>query len=155
MPVCQSEPFSIRAMVPDDLAAVVELERQCHVTPWPERLFEEELSQAHSTIDLLWHRRNLVGYICWWRVCDEVHILNVAVAPACRRRGLGRRLLEHVLRRGRADGCRRVLLEVRAGNRGAIALYRAFDFEVIGHRAKYYADGEDALVMTRVLRDPD
>jgi ribosomal-protein-alanine N-acetyltransferase len=151
MPVFEPESFSIRTMEAADLAAVVELERVCHITPWPERLFKDELSQAFSTIDLLWHGECLVGYICSWQVCDEVHILNVAVAPAWRRHGLARRLLEHVMLRARARGCERALLEVRAGNQGAVALYRAFDFEVIGHRSKYYADGEDALVMERAL----
>lgn len=143
--------FTVRTMTADDLAKIVELERRCHITPWSAKLFEEELSRAYSTIDILWQADRLVGYICFWQVCDELHILNVAVDRAFRRRGLGRVLVEHVLQHGRAGGCDRAFLEVRTGNRGAIALYESLGFEVIGRRVKYYPDGEDALVMERKI----
>ncbi len=146
-----SEFFSIRVMLAGDLDAVLELERRCHVSPWSAQLFEEELSRNYSTVDLLWQSQRLVGYLCSWQICDELHILNVAVDPSFRRRGLGRLLLSHVLDRSCASGCTRALLEVRAGNSGALCLYQGFDFKIIGRRAKYYPDGEDALVMEREI----
>lgn len=145
------ENLAIRAMEGKDLHAVVALERRCHISPWSEQLFEEELSRPHSSIDLLWQADRIVGYICCWQVCDELHILNVAVDPGFRRRGLARMLLGHVLQRSAGEGCLRAFLEVRAGNNGAIALYRDFDFSSIGRRKKYYPDGEDALVMERKI----
>jgi ribosomal-protein-alanine N-acetyltransferase len=154
MSAFESETFSIRAMTAGDLASVVDLERRCHVNPWSKQLFEEELSRHQSAVDLLWQSERLVGYICYWRICDELHILNVAVDPAFRRRGLGRLLLSHALKCGCARGCERAILEVRAGNSGAISLYQAFDFTLIGRRTRYYPDGEDALVMERkIARD--
>lgn len=143
--------FTIRAMTIDDLDKIVELEKLCHVTPWSAQLFEEELSRNYSTIDTLWQSERLIGYVCFWQVCDELHILNVAVDQGFRGRGLGRLLVGHVLQHGKTGGCDRVFLEVRTGNRVAIALYGAFGFEVIGRRVKYYPDGEDALVMERKI----
>lgn len=151
MSAFESEVFSIRAMLADDLDAVLALERRCHVSPWSAQLFEEELSRDYATVDLLWQSERLVGYLCSWQICDELHILNVAVDPLFRRRGLGGLLLRHVLERSGASGCTRALLEVRAGNNGAICLYQGFDFKIIGRRTKYYPDGEDALVMEREI----
>jgi ribosomal-protein-alanine N-acetyltransferase len=145
------ESLSFRAMRTDDLAGVVALEQRCHVTPWSVRLFEEELACAHAAIDILWQAERLVGCICCRQVCDELHILKVTVDHDFRRCGFGSMLLKHVLERGRAAGCERVFLEVRSDNCGAIALYRSFDFEIIGCRKQYYPDGEDALVMERTL----
>ncbi len=154
MSAFETEDFSIRAMLAGDLGAVLELERRCHVCPWSAQLFEEELSRDYSTVDLLWQAERLVGFLCSWQICDELHVLNVAVDPLFRRRGLGGLLLRHVLERSCANGCTRALLEVRAGNSGAICLYQGFDFKIIGHRAKYYPDGEDALLMEReITRD--
>jgi ribosomal-protein-alanine N-acetyltransferase len=151
MSAFESESFFIRAMLAGDLAAVVALERRCHISPWSAQLFEEELSKEYSTIDLLWQSERLVGYLCSWQICDELHVLNVAVDPSFRRRGLGRLLLSHVLKRSSSNGCPRAFLEVRAGNIHALCLYRAFDFKIIGHRTNYYQDGEDALVMEREI----
>ncbi|MDY0262096.1 MULTISPECIES: ribosomal protein S18-alanine N-acetyltransferase [Syntrophotalea] len=152
MPGPASETYSIRSMAVDDLAAVVELERRCHVNPWSARLFEEELCRPHAFIDLLCMAGRIVGYACCWHVCDELHILNIAVDPACRRRGLGGMLLEYTVRRACQKGCERAFLEVRAGNHGAIHMYRTRGFETIGRRANYYADGEDAILMERKMR---
>jgi ribosomal-protein-alanine N-acetyltransferase len=82
---------------------------------------------------------------------DEVEILLVAVVPHARRRGVGRALVEALL----ADaGARRAHLEVRASNRAAIALYERTGFVAAGVRKRYYADGEDALVMARTVETP-
>ena len=151
MSALESEVFSIRAMLAGDLGAVLELERRCHVCPWSAQLFEEELSRDYSTVDLLWQSERLVGYLCSWQICDELHIHNVAVDPLFRRRGLGGLLLRHVLEGSCSSGCTRALLEVRAGNSGAICLYQGFGFKIIGYRTKYYSDGEDALVMEREI----
>lgn len=139
----------IRTMGEDDLPAVVELERRCHALPWSVRLFQEELANPVSTVDLLWDGMALAGYLCSWQVCGELHILNVVIAPELRRRGLAGTLLRHGLQRARRGGCNRAFLEVRVGNAAAIALYRAFDFRQTGRRRGYYADGEDALIMER------
>jgi ribosomal-protein-alanine N-acetyltransferase len=81
-------------------------------------------------------------------VADELHIGNIAVAPAVRRRGIGRRILEHCLDDARARGIEIATLEVRVSNDPAIALYEKLGFRPVAMRRGYYSDtGEDALVM--------
>ena len=89
----------------------------------------------------------LVGYALFWHVVDEVHLLNVAVAISERRRGVGRALMHDVIAYARAHDVARILLEARAGNAPAIALYDAFGFTRFAVRERYYADGEDAVEM--------
>jgi ribosomal-protein-alanine N-acetyltransferase len=146
--------LEIRIMREADLTTVAALERRCHAFPWSLRLFREELANPLSVVDLLWRDTVLTGYLCSWQVCDELHILNVVIAPELRRRGLAGTLLRHVLQRARRAGCARTFLEVRDGNAGAIALYRAFGFRPTGRRRGYYADGEDALLLERKEEAP-
>ena len=90
----------------------------------------------------------IVGYLCIWEIADEIHITNVAVHPLRRRQGIARALLGGLLAEAQARDLRLVVLEVRPGNKEAIALYESFGFRVTGRRRGYYYDtGEDALVM--------
>ena len=81
----------------------------------------------------------------------EAEILTIAVAPAARRRGLGAALLAAAMQGAVLRAAATMFLEVAAGNAAALALYRAAGFEEVGRRRRYYADGEDALVMRRTL----
>lgn len=92
-----------------------------------------------------------VGYVLFWHVTDEVHLLNVAVDPAARRQGIGRALTKEVIRYAHEHRCAKVLLEVRRGNAAAIHLYESLGFSELNVRARYYSDGEDALEMMLVL----
>ena len=87
----------------------------------------------------------LLGYCLFWHVVDEVHLLNVAVEVASRRCGIGRALMDDLLAYARAHDVVRILLEVRAGNEAAIALYDRIGFTRFNIRERYYADGEDAV----------
>jgi [ribosomal protein S18]-alanine N-acetyltransferase len=89
----------------------------------------------------------LVGYVLFWHVTDEIHLLNVAVAPSERRKGIGRRLVEEVLAYAKDSAARKVLLEVRESNAPAIALYERLGFVRFNVRSRYYADGEDGIEM--------
>jgi ribosomal-protein-alanine N-acetyltransferase len=90
----------------------------------------------------------VVAYSVCWMLGDEMHIANIAVAQRFRRRGLGRKLLSHVLARAAEKGLLSATLEVRAGNQAAQALYASFGFVEIARRARYYSDNhEDALLM--------
>jgi ribosomal-protein-alanine N-acetyltransferase len=92
---------------------------------------------------------NLLGLGCYWAILDEAHITVLAVDPRYQRRGLGKWLLVNLL----TDACDRALtratLEVRPSNSRALALYESFGFETLGRRRRYYADGEDALILWR------
>ncbi len=144
-------PIALRDMQASDLPAVLEIERRSFAQPWSRGFFEKELTTAFArlvvAVDEVGPRPVIVGYTCRWRVTDEVHVLNVAVHPEHRGRGLGRTLLEAILAESRAAGSRAVFLEVRAGNVVARRLYRHLGFRELGVRRGYYGPGQDAIVM--------
>jgi ribosomal-protein-alanine N-acetyltransferase len=91
----------------------------------------------------------VTGYIVFWLVADEMHILNLAVAPDSRRRGIARRLVLAGIKHARAKGARRAFLEVRASNIAAQKLYSSLGFMGTSLRRDYYdSPVEDAVVMT-------
>jgi ribosomal-protein-alanine N-acetyltransferase len=133
----------------EDLDEVLEIERASFSMPWSRGAFTYEIEK--NRVARCWVMRDgdrVAGYLCLWEVADEVHITNIAVHPAARRRGIARTLLGHIL----DDAVRRSLsmvgLEVRPTNAEARALYESFGFSVVGRRRGYYYDtGEDALIM--------
>ncbi len=139
----------IREMLVADLDRVMALEHDVFDTPWTVDLFIHELKRAERTIYLVAESGGRVfGYIGAQVLGSEVHITNMAVDAAVRRRGFGSNLLIACLRRGTERGARWLTLEVRQNNREARAFYRLFGFDEIGLRRGYYADsGENALIM--------
>ncbi len=110
-------------------------------SPWTKAHFEAEL-EAELAVGLVLEAEGLAAYAMTRVLGEEVELLEIAVAPARRRQGLGRRLLDAVMRLGP-----RVFLEVRVSNVAARAMYEAAGFTEIGHRRSYYPDGEDALCL--------
>jgi ribosomal-protein-alanine N-acetyltransferase len=141
------------AMRPADLAEVMEIERLVFASPWTPGLFLHELQLEFSRTELarLGSAGPLAGYVVWWRVADEAHILNIAVDPARRRRGIGAALTRRVVDDAAARRAATVSLDVRAGNLPAQGLYKALGFAPIGRRKGYYDDGEDAVIMSLTL----
>jgi ribosomal-protein-alanine N-acetyltransferase len=133
----------------EDLDEVLEIERASFSMPWSRGAFTYEIER--NRVARCWVTREddrVAGYLCLWEVADELHITNVAVHPAYRRRGIGRTMIAAVL----DDAVRRSLslvgLEVRPTNAEARTLYESFGFRVVGRRRGYYYDtGEDALIM--------
>jgi [ribosomal protein S18]-alanine N-acetyltransferase len=102
-------------------------------------------------------RRSIVAGFCLFRTAgEEAEVLSIGVLPACRRRGIGRALMEETLRRLYRDGATALLLEVDGGNEAALSLYGGLGFEQVGERPAYYTQGLDtprgALVMRRQVR---
>ncbi|MFS8741644.1 ribosomal protein S18-alanine N-acetyltransferase [Synechococcus sp. WC10meta] len=143
-----------------DIAALpqlLELDRRCYGGHWGEQGYRAELERPTSLVigavaepegacgSLLSSPGTLVGFGILWRIEEEAHIISLAVDPAHRRRGLGRRILEELLSQARAAGCRWATLEVRASNQAAIRLYESAGFQLLGRRKGYY-NGEDGLV---------
>jgi ribosomal-protein-alanine N-acetyltransferase len=145
----ESAVLQVRELATADLDDVARIELAANQSPWSRTLFEGELSMSPS--ERLWLVGSLggpiVGFAGAMLVGGDVHIMNVAVDPATRRRGLARILLAELLRRSVASGGRNATLEVRAGNASAIALYRRFGLGPVGIRGGYYPDGEDALIL--------
>jgi [ribosomal protein S18]-alanine N-acetyltransferase len=149
--------YRTREMQPEDIPAVMEIDRVSFPNPWPENVYRYELRENHAAhLLVLAHRDSdvLVGFVGYWLVVDEAHISTFAVSPEFRKRGLGGVMLAGMLRDAVGRGAVSALLEVRAGNRDAQALYARFAFQVVGRRRGYYRDnGEDALLMTAQLTD--
>jgi len=141
----------IDALNPEELPAILEIERGCHSNPWSAGIFEDCFK---STYRLWAARRNgeLAGYAVVTYQYDEAHLLNLCVAPAARGLGVARRLLQYLIARSGHDGMQLLLLEVRHSNKAAYRLYCSEGFEQVGVRPDYYPapDGrENARVMTR------
>lgn len=139
-------------MLDSDLEAVLEIESASFSRPWTRHHFQDELASPFGfpTVAVA-PDATLAGYLCLKQVLDEAEILDVAVSPAVRGRGVGRLLVEHAFERARGKGASLILLEVRASNVEAIALYERTGFTETGRRKKYYDNGEDAILMERAL----
>jgi ribosomal-protein-alanine N-acetyltransferase len=140
-------------MRPEDVTRVMEIERDGFLHPWSRDLIERELGHAWSHVLLAIDTgaaedERVLGYIVFWLVHDEVHVLNIATALDARRRGVGRALMAEAHGLGRRRGAAIATLEVRRSNVSAIELYRSLGYRQIGVRPNYYQEeGEDAIVM--------
>ena len=133
-----------------DLPQLLAIESASFIQPWSRGSFLSELRKVPPSLYLIRRESGVcvLGYLCFWLVADEIQLLNLAVHPDHRRKGLGRQLVNFLLDQAREKGISKVLLEVRASNQTAIALYRSFNFEVLYTRPGYYEpDGEDAMIM--------
>jgi ribosomal-protein-alanine N-acetyltransferase len=143
---------------PDDPRALAALEAACHSHPWTESQLREEVAYGPPGAVLVLRGRGRadeawgdIRAYCVYRVTlDEMHILNVAVAPGWRRWGLGRWLVRFAMGKAVRDGARRAFLEVRASNREALSLYVGLGFVRAGVRRGYYSEPrEDAVLLVR------
>jgi [ribosomal protein S18]-alanine N-acetyltransferase len=140
----------IRRLTYADLPQVVAIERRAFTTPWSLAMFVLELSKPSGVCLAADVEGELVGYLVCSRYDTVWHVMNIAVDPDRRRRGIATALLQALLEKVGRDAP--VTLEVRHSNTGAIALYERFGFRSAGVRRRYYADnGEDAVIMWRSL----
>ena len=132
-----------------DLDAIMAIEEACFAAPWPRDAMREELERcAWSTVIKAEIDGEIAGFAIYWTVVDERHLQNLATAPGFRRRGVADALVRQVVSEARSSGAAVVLLEVRASNEAAKALYASHGFRPAGIRRGYYQDnGEDAIVM--------
>ena len=155
MPGAGAAAVTLRTMCRDDLDQVVAIERRVFQQPWSRAFFEKELATAFATLRAAVEPHGdgelLIGYSVYWRVTDEVHLLNVAVHPERQHLGIGRILVHAMMRDSAASGARVIFLEVRAGNVAARSLYARLGFRELGLRRGYYGPGQDAIVMERRL----
>ncbi len=148
--------LSIRDATPADLDAVVSLEVAIFPTPWSRESLAVELEGLDNRLPLiaLWDSR-AVGFALGWTVVDELHLVSIGVDERFRRRGIAEALLTAMLEHSAASNARLVTLEVRAGNRAAVAFYDKHGFRGVAIRKGYYSDtGEDAIIMLRELPGP-
>ena len=134
------------------VSAVAELEKLCFSAPWSERSIASELQNEYS-LWLVEERDGVaVAYVGSQSCPPEADVMNVAVAPAFRRQGIGEGLMVALMDALRDKGMESLTLEVRASNSPAIALYDRLGFTEVGRRPNYYTDPrEDALIMRKEL----
>ncbi len=142
--------FTIRRMDEADVPAVHEIDRLSFTLPWPERSFRFEVTgnpAARCWVAEVEGR--VAGMIVVWMIVDEAHVATIATHPDFRRQGIGEELLTYALLSAIAEGAVKSLLEVRASNTVAQAMYRRFGYVEDGIRPRYYNDNhEDALLMS-------
>ena len=142
----------LRQLALDDLEAIDEIERRAYPTPWSRSMFAGELAKPTSIclggFEAEGEEGALVGYLIVSRYVDAWHVMNVAVDPDHRGRGVATMLLDRLFELTVGDARRGYTLEVRVSNTTAIALYERLGFESRGLRRGYYTDNrEDALIM--------
>jgi ribosomal-protein-alanine N-acetyltransferase len=135
-----------------DLREIEEIERRSYATPWSRSMFAGELAKPSSICLGAFEAEDASGRLCGYlivsRYIDAWHVMNVAVDPEHRGRGIAAMLLERLLELTADDARRGYTLEVRVSNATAIALYERLGFESRGIRRGYYTDNrEDALIM--------
>jgi ribosomal-protein-alanine N-acetyltransferase len=147
----------VRPMRISDLKTVIALEREIFPDPWSRDSFRREV----EAVRVSWTRvamspstGEMLGYLVAWFVADEVHLANVAVAPAARRRGVAQFLLDELETEGRRRKARFIVLEVRRSNDSARRLYGRNDYYTVDVRKGYYRNNrEDAIVMVKPLSE--
>jgi ribosomal-protein-alanine N-acetyltransferase len=148
-------PYRIRSAVPADAAALVAIERRCFSDPWSEASFREALASPWTFGLAAQGSRGVAGYLIAREVAGTGEVLNLAVAPEFRRRGVGGALLQAGLAALRRRRVTEVFLEVRESNRSAQALYAGYGVRPVGQRTAYYRNPkEDALVLRLALERP-
>lgn len=148
--------IQIRAMTEADLPSVVAVERNAYQFPWSEGIFRDCLRVGY-TCRVVELAGEVIGHGILSVGAGEAHVLNVCVREEFRCRGVGRRLMDYLLERGRAAGMTEAFLEVRPSNTAAIRLYQSMGFRQVGLRRGYYqavGGREDAAVLRKALAKP-
>jgi ribosomal-protein-alanine N-acetyltransferase len=141
--------FLTRAAREEDVPVVAALEAEVFPDPWPAHLYMQEIGQPLRYQRVVYTEDGFLAaylFACWQ--VDELHVLKVATHPLHEGKGLATALMAEAKIEAERSGAHGLVLEVRPSNRRALRLYRHLEYVVVGRRPRYYADGEDALVMT-------
>lgn len=147
------ELLRLRAMCEADLSDIMAIEQSAYRFPWSRTIFRDCIRVGYYC-QVLEEQDHILAYGIMSTVLDEAHILNLCVRPALQKRGLARRMLEHLIELAHRDGAKTLFLEVRPSNQAALRLYTAAGFCELGRRRNYYPaeqGREDALLMAKAL----
>ncbi|MEQ1766376.1 MAG: ribosomal protein S18-alanine N-acetyltransferase [Methylotenera sp.] len=145
--------YQFRPMRMEDLDTIMAIEQHIYPYPWTRGNFKDALNSGYSAW-LLMHNEAIIGYSLMMLVLDEAHLLNLSIAKAYQKQGLGRYLLEYMVEIAKNNQMANMFLEVRPSNLSAIALYENMGFNEMAIRRGYYpaANGrEDAVLMGLAL----
>ena len=137
-------------MKAEHVSQVAQLEKLCFADPWSEMSIASELQSIWSYWVVAVCDDEVVGYIGSQSSIDESDVMNIAVHPDWRRQGIAEQLIEHLISQLKNRGSQALMLEVRASNAPAIALYEKLGFRQVGLRKNYYRNPkEDALILRK------
>ena len=138
-----------------DIPALAALEKDCFPRPWSGPAYAESLARP-GTGGFTATRINkdlFTGFVFFGIITDEMHIYKLAVAESYRHRGIGTRLMTAAMELAYRREIRRILLEFRESNRPASRFYRKLGFFASGRRNQYYDNQEDAILMTKTMKE--
>ena len=142
--------MTITKMRPEHASQVAELEKLCFSDPWSEKSVASELENELALWLVALEGETLAGYVGSQTVMGETDMMNIAVAPAFRRQGIARELIQALVRDLKERASHSLTLEVRASNAPARALYDMLGFQQVGLRRNYYHNPkEDALILRK------
>lgn len=147
--------ITVLASAESDIPSILEIETDSQPEPWTENSFREELGRASLFVARLSAdasspcpvSADIAGFICFWSVCDEVQILNIAVRKSMRGKGVARALLDFAIQTGQRRRARVATLEVRKSNLAARGLYESMGFRIIGKRPGYYGVRTESAIL--------
>ncbi|KAF0092683.1 MAG: ribosomal-protein-alanine acetyltransferase [Fusobacteria bacterium] len=146
--------ITVRKMCLEDIDGVMEVDRDCFSIPWSRESFMMELESSLSTYVVAVDNDGVLGYGGFYMVLDQVEITNIAVMGKVRGKGIGKSILEALIKLALIGGGKVVNLDVRASNEAAKALYYSYGFKLVGMRRGYYQKpDEDALLLTLSLEE--
>jgi len=147
--------ISVRHAAISDAGLLAALHQDCFARGWDEAAMMQFAASPEALCligEIAGEPENTAtGFLIARKADDEAEILSFGVRPSCRNQGLGRSLLGTAITLLRANGTKRLFLEVKDGNERALRLYRAFGGEIVGHRRGYYDDGADAAILSLAL----
>ena len=142
----------IRKMTNEDVPFVAAIEKETFSMPWSESSFKDALANAENIYMVAEVDGNIAGYCGMWKSFNEGQIYNMCVRKDMRKNGIGEKLFCAFLEEGIKKGMTAFTLEVRAGNKGAVALYEKCGFENVGTRKNFYDNPkEDAIIMWKYI----
>lgn len=152
LPTKKGSDYTVRRLTISDAPKMFSLEQRSFSLPWNLAQCESALNNHKFAAFGLFGLADLLAYISFYAIIDEMEIVNLAVAKELRRQGYGRFLLTTALQTGQKMGMHKVYLEVRKYNQAAINLYVGCGFQLEGVRKHYYPDtGEDAFMYGKLL----
>lgn len=149
---CSLPPFEAAAMRVPDLTEIIAVERRAYPVPWTHGNFVDSLATGYPAEVLRSAHAELLGYWVAMLGVDELHLLNITVAPVWQRRGLAVAMINRLVAECRRRGLAQLWLEVRLSNERAREVYGRYGFSEAGRRRAYYpvpqGPREDALLMS-------
>ena len=113
---------------------------------WNKNQWENELKNYYVTAIGVYFNNSILGVCVFHKIYDEVEIRYLSVHPSYKRRGLGKKLINKIIKQCKNENIQRIFLEVSLKNKQALDFYEYFGFKTIGIRKKYYKDGSDAIL---------